>query len=109
AFFFQAEDGIRDDLVTGVQTCALPISDGGAAPGRACGGDARRGGEGRRDAWARRPPGLHAARRSQGRRRGRARGRRRGPRSDRRSEERRVGKEWGSRWWPSRYRKEECR
>src|SRR5947208_2125262 len=24
--FFQAEDGIRDDLVTGVQTCALPIS-----------------------------------------------------------------------------------
>ena len=22
-FFFQAEDGIRDDLVTGVQTCAL--------------------------------------------------------------------------------------
>src|SRR5947208_6553847 len=27
-FFFQAEDGIRDDLVTGVQTCALPISRG---------------------------------------------------------------------------------
>src|SRR5205823_8280395 len=25
-FFFQAEDGIRDTLVTGVQTCALPIS-----------------------------------------------------------------------------------
>src|SRR5207247_7543343 len=24
--FFQAEDGIRDPLVTGVQTCALPIS-----------------------------------------------------------------------------------
>src|SRR5215216_351228 len=24
-FFFQAEDGILDDLVTGVQTCALPI------------------------------------------------------------------------------------
>ena len=24
-FFFQAEDGIRDRLVTGVQTCALPI------------------------------------------------------------------------------------
>src|SRR5687767_15328172 len=24
-FFFQAEDGIRDKLVTGVQTCALPI------------------------------------------------------------------------------------
>src|SRR5687767_5749543 len=26
-FFFQAEDGIRDKLVTGVQTCALPISN----------------------------------------------------------------------------------
>src|SRR2546427_7503446 len=25
-FFFQAEDGIRDLTVTGVQTCALPIS-----------------------------------------------------------------------------------
>src|SRR5690606_40711275 len=29
-FFFQAEDGIRDFHVTGVQTCALPIS--GATP-----------------------------------------------------------------------------
>src|SRR3989454_1260919 len=32
-FFFQAEDGIRDYKVTGVQTCALPISpsrDGGS-------------------------------------------------------------------------------
>src|SRR2546425_10688989 len=28
-FFFQAEDGIRDKLVTGVQTCALPISEVG--------------------------------------------------------------------------------
>src|SRR2546430_5644563 len=27
-FFFQAEDGIRDLTVTGVQTCALPISSG---------------------------------------------------------------------------------
>src|SRR5437763_14734506 len=26
SFFFQAEDGIRDTSVTGVQTCALPIS-----------------------------------------------------------------------------------
>src|SRR6266699_5111630 len=31
-FFFQAEDGIRDADVTGVQTCALPIS-GEAKPG----------------------------------------------------------------------------
>src|SRR2546430_3102116 len=31
-FFFQAEDGIRDLTVTGVQTCALPICcDGGGA------------------------------------------------------------------------------
>src|SRR6266853_4594736 len=29
-FFFQAEDGIRDLTVTGVQTCALPISCGTA-------------------------------------------------------------------------------
>src|SRR5579883_2959703 len=31
-FFFQAEDGIRDFHVTGVQTCALPISPGGSRP-----------------------------------------------------------------------------
>src|SRR5256885_5887719 len=32
-FFFQAEDGIRDYKVTGVQTCALPIYAGVAAGG----------------------------------------------------------------------------
>src|SRR5438876_8899412 len=34
SFFFQAEDGIRDGRVTGVQTCALPISQAqhGSAP-----------------------------------------------------------------------------
>src|SRR2546422_2415807 len=37
-FFFQAEDGIRDVAVTGVQTCALPIYHVG-------GQDARRGGD----------------------------------------------------------------
>src|SRR3989441_6517726 len=31
-FFFQAEDGIRDKLVTGVQTCALPISTAATTP-----------------------------------------------------------------------------
>src|SRR5260370_37119380 len=36
-FFFQAEDGIRDSSVTGVQTCALPISR------RVCRGAALRG------------------------------------------------------------------
>src|SRR5689334_24993271 len=30
-FFFQAEDGIRDGTVTGVQTCALPICSSGSA------------------------------------------------------------------------------
>src|SRR3712207_6862757 len=32
-FFFQAEDGIRDIGVTGVQTCALPISTSGTTHG----------------------------------------------------------------------------
>src|SRR2546430_6961112 len=32
-FFFQAEDGIRDLTVTGVQTCALPISRSGSLHG----------------------------------------------------------------------------
>src|SRR2546429_6976880 len=32
-FFFQAEDGIRDVAVTGVQTCALPISRNVGLPG----------------------------------------------------------------------------
>src|SRR3990170_7749241 len=43
-FFFQAEDGIRDDLVTGVQTCALPIcrqAPGAARPPTPPGGPAR--------------------------------------------------------------------
>src|SRR5205807_8835727 len=33
-FFFQAEDGIRDYKVTGVQTCALPILTGNIAAGK---------------------------------------------------------------------------
>src|SRR5258708_9566885 len=41
-FFFQAEDGIRDDLVTGVQTCALPISIAAVV----IGGGSLSGGEG---------------------------------------------------------------
>src|SRR5690349_24598308 len=32
-FFFQAEDGIRDLYVTGVQTCALPICSRRSKPG----------------------------------------------------------------------------
>src|SRR5205807_6158567 len=57
-FFFQAEDGIRDYKVTGVQTCALPISPDCTAPvagdrsgavRRALGPRGRRGGRGDRD------------------------------------------------------------
>src|SRR5437660_12649383 len=90
-FFFQAEDGIRDGHVTGVQTCALPISSpysvsvgyATTSPSRIiCA------------AWA-----MTAASGSRG-----------STRSTRgidlimvdrlsRSEERRVGKECRSRWW----------
>src|SRR5256886_14557520 len=35
-FFFQAEDGIRDLTVTGVQTCALPISASSRSSDRTC-------------------------------------------------------------------------
>src|SRR5690606_40653800 len=93
-FFFQAEDGIRDFHVTGVQTCALPI----------CGGDDLRmigqakvvvGAEvehrtavGQRDLGRLRagddPFGLEQARVAD---------------LVERSEERRVGKECRSGWW----------
>src|SRR5205823_11765092 len=58
--FFQAEDGIRDKLVTGVQTCALPIyrQEGAGAEGvaqrdaDAAGGDiVDDGAPGKRRAW----------------------------------------------------------
>src|SRR6266508_6738060 len=41
-FFFQAEDGIRDGHVTGVQTCALPICRA-TRPSGACAAPSRRG------------------------------------------------------------------
>src|SRR2546427_7510969 len=53
-FFFQAEDGIRDLTVTGVQTCALPISRPRPPPGTGPRAGARRGCGGR---W--RPPQWH--------------------------------------------------
>src|SRR5438046_8976738 len=77
-FFFQAEDGIRDWSVTGVQTCALPISRWGEAA-----------------AFFVNAASFVAviiallAVRNDGR-----------PRPRRRSEERRVGKECRSRWSP---------
>src|SRR5438445_13273657 len=89
-FFFQAEDGIRDIGVTGVQTCALPISD-----------EQRPGGSRRLPAA---PERTH-----QGPRRARQQRDRSGPAcgdpslGTGRSEERRVGKECRSRW--SRYHK----
>src|SRR5205807_5858085 len=105
--FFQAEDGIRDYKVTGVQTCALPIYlrwTARSVPARACG----RG---------RGPPDLHqvepheALDRTFAAHKGRcmvlletaagqgsALGRTR-------SEERRVGKEGGARGWREQDRK----
>src|SRR2546425_4035944 len=92
-FFFQAEDGIRDKLVTGVQTCALPIS-----VRRAQGVRVRQGGPGVRD---QRDDGAQdggvppLVLRGQGIRKEGGRGM-----ADERSEERRVGKECRSRWSP---------
>src|SRR5205823_10892480 len=84
-FFFQAEDGIRDKLVTGVQTCALPISQfrhsGGTADGREASFVAIN--KGARRLPARASPDVVG-----------------GPATLLRSEERRVGKECRSRWWP---------
>src|SRR3712207_7641509 len=92
-FFFQAEDGIRDIGVTGVQTCALPISvlldelhpdqvddarEPPAQPGR-------QGADGREDAQL----GLHLLEAAEEVGAGAVR-----------SEERRVGKECRSRWSP---------
>src|SRR5688572_32040071 len=79
-FFFQAEDGIRDLTVTGVQTCALPIFLRLLLRGD-------RGHERRVRADGAAAMGEGAAL---------------SPRRDRRwrSEERRVGKECRSRWSP---------
>src|SRR5205823_7280209 len=94
-FFFQAEDGIRDKLVTGVQTCALPISDGrrpaGTRAGSACRSLLHRPRALRRyAARCRSPP--PAARASPGCRWKESHA------ASARSEERRVGKEWRVGW-----------
>src|SRR2546422_8341407 len=92
-FFFQAEDGIRDVAVTGVQTCALPICAGlGVEPAEAIAGELAEPHVARaveRDP-VRAPAGFVLG---EGAR----------PRvepADPRSEERRVGKECRSRWSP---------
>src|SRR5207244_9281738 len=76
-FFFQAEDGIRDDLVTGVQTCALPISSAAEGGRRGNGASGLAGVLG----------SFFVVRRGKERHG-----------SGRRSEERRVGKECRCRW-----------
>src|SRR5690625_7195353 len=83
-FFFQAEDGIRDGHVTGVQTCALPI-------------------------WARIPMDRLATanplRGSTSRTVGGGGGGGKEPKVTARSEERRVGKEGRCRWSTEQERK----
>src|SRR5256886_10375314 len=91
-FFFQAEDGIRDLTVTGVQTCALPIC-ARAGPG---------GARVRHSARAPVPRGRGVLHRYRSGDHGHPLG---GPPRHRlgqarRSEERRVGKECRSRWSP---------
>src|SRR5438093_8893399 len=86
-FFFQAEDGIRDWSVTGVQTCALPIwSPRPARVGRPGGPRRPPGALGREPARCRPAAGVGA--RALGGRSAAGQARPRGARS----EERRVGK-----------------
>src|SRR2546430_8749579 len=82
-FFFQAEDGIRDLTVTGVQTCALPIS--------ACHSEQEDTGHhryyrGKANGGEWHPPATRDWSKD--------------PADQQRSEERRVGKECRSRWSP---------
>src|SRR5699024_11735077 len=83
-FFFQAEDGIRDRNVTGVQTCALPIYDHDGDP----------------------EPFAQVAQQAQDLAGGGAVERAGGLI---RSEERRVGKEGRARWGPEREKEKEGR
>src|SRR5438034_11848288 len=81
-FFFQAEDGIRDHCVTGVQTCALPISTPHTARRTPPAGTDHRGVT-RTELRLRSSPRINE----------------RSPaKAMRRSEERRVGKECRARW-----------
>src|SRR5256886_3964995 len=93
-FFFQAEDGIRDLTVTGVQTCALPIWLSHPQAERQA--RQRRRGAGAPDAHPAHPD-PHERDRLGGRC---AQEAPRPARAHRRSEERRVGKECRSRWSP---------
>src|SRR5206468_6753114 len=90
-FFFQAEDGIRDLIVTGVQTCALPISADVDAPSLQAHAVAAIQGLNGTDLKGRSINVSRAHPRSEGGSRG-------NPPRGWRSEERRVGKECRSRW-----------
>src|SRR5207237_8318811 len=91
-FFFQAEDGIRDSSVTGVQTCALPIYDWTVI------------------AQTAKPMLTMSTCTPEGTARQRLVARAQlvsATNTVPRSEERRVGKECRSRWWPCREETEE--
>src|SRR5258708_8909899 len=93
-FFFQAEDGIRDDLVTGVQTCALPICTTAACVKLAFTGFGASLSS-RATAYSAKVPRPKPNTSSPTENRVTA-----GPAATTRSEERRVGKECRSRWSP---------
>src|SRR5688572_30911606 len=94
-FFFQAEDGIRDLTVTGVQTCALPISLALLPPPSSRKHRVRFSWFERSTSFAtrNRPPDWRLGHIPIAQSRP-------SPMRHRRSEERRVGKECRSRWWP---------
>src|SRR2546427_8706137 len=95
-FFFQAEDGIRDLTVTGVQTCALPISVLGRLRAGRVAADPQPDAD-RRAADRRPQVQEYRVRQCGGRHHDVPRCERR---AGARSEERRVGKEGRSRWSP---------
>src|SRR5688572_32584488 len=89
-FFFQAEDGIRDLTVTGVQTCALPILSPQVPQG---------GSTGTRQKKTLRKRPVRTLEKGAGQE-GRYSNLSESEKRWVRSEERRVGKECRCRWWP---------
>src|SRR3712207_9546717 len=100
-FFFQAEDGIRDIGVTGVQTCALPIYVVDLGP--------RAGSAGGEIGFEGTVEGLCGSGTLAGRHLGDRTALKGSVRTSSRSEERRVGKEGRSRWAPYHLKKKICK